>query len=94
MGQSLRTAENHQGTLELKYTGLRPGEKLYEELLIDDEDTQTRHPRIMGADEQKLAFSEVVMLLDELNYELVNHNVEAAVALLQSAPLAYSPAKH
>lgn len=94
MGQSLRTAENHQGTLELKYTGLRPGEKLYEELLIDDEDSQTRHPRIMGADEQKLAFSEVVMLLDELNYELVNHNVEAAVALLQSAPLAYSPAKH
>jgi FlaA1/EpsC-like NDP-sugar epimerase len=94
MGQSLKTLEKDHGTLELKYTGLRPGEKLFEELLIDDADTQTAHPRIMGAEERKLPFSEVVMLLDELNFELVNHNVVAAVQLLKDAPLAYSPAKH
>lgn len=94
MGQSLKTPEKEHGTLELKYTGLRPGEKLFEELLIDDADTQTQHPRIMGADERKLPFSAVVMLLDELNFELVNHNVAAAVQLLKDAPLAYSPAKH
>lgn len=94
MGHSLKTIDNPSGDIELKFSGLRPGEKLYEELLIDDADTTTEHPRIMGADETKLPFEEVVLLFDELNRLLLEHNASGAKALLQQAPLGYTPSKH
>lgn len=94
MGHTLKTSENPNGDIELKFSGLRPGEKLYEELLIDDADTTTEHPRIMGADEIKLPFEEVVLLFDELNRLLLEHNASGAKTLLQKAPLGYTPAKH
>jgi len=91
MGHSLRTSDNPQGDIELTFSGLRPGEKLYEELLIDDADTTTEHPRIMGADESKLPFDEVILLFDELNRLLLEHDAEGAKQLLRNAPLGYSP---
>ncbi|WP_339772362.1 nucleoside-diphosphate sugar epimerase/dehydratase [uncultured Paraglaciecola sp.] len=94
MGHTLKTEAQPDGNIELKFSGLRPGEKLYEELLIDDADTTTKHPRIMGADETKLPFEEVMMLLDELNYELTQHNEVKAKKILVDAPLAYAPATH
>ncbi|TRY32067.1 nucleoside-diphosphate sugar epimerase/dehydratase [Aliiglaciecola sp. M165] len=94
MGHSIRDEDNPDGTIELKFSGLRPGEKLYEELLIDDADTQTQHPRIMGADEQKLPFEEIVMLVDRLNYSLLNQQPDEALQILLEAPLGYAPAKH
>ncbi len=94
MGHVLKTPQNPTGDIELKFSGLRPGEKLYEELLIDDADTTTQHPRIMGADETKLPFEDVVILFDELNRILLSQDANQAKALLQKAPLAYVPAKH
>jgi FlaA1/EpsC-like NDP-sugar epimerase len=94
MGHSLKTPETPYGDIELKFSGLRPGEKLYEELLIDDADTTTEHPRIMGADEAKLPFEDVILLFDELNRLLLAHNAEGAKALLRKAPLAYAPSTH
>jgi FlaA1/EpsC-like NDP-sugar epimerase len=94
MGHSLKTPETPNGDIELKFSGLRPGEKLYEELLIDDADTTTEHPRIMGADETKLPFEDVILLFDELNRLLLEHNAVGAKALLCKAPLAYTPATH
>ncbi|MFQ3191415.1 MAG: FlaA1/EpsC-like NDP-sugar epimerase [Paraglaciecola sp.] len=94
MGHSLKTTETPHGDIELKFSGLRPGEKLYEELLIDDADTTTEHPRIMGADEAKLPFEDVILLFDELNRLLLAHNADGAKALLRKAPLAYTPAAH
>lgn len=94
MGHTLKTNDNLNGDIELKFSGLRPGEKLYEELLIDDADTTTEHPRIMGADETKLPFEEVILLFDELNRLLLEHNALGAKTLLQKAPLGYTPAKH
>jgi FlaA1/EpsC-like NDP-sugar epimerase len=94
MGHVLKTPQNPTGDIELKFSGLRPGEKLYEELLIDDADTTTQHPRIMGADETKLPFEDVVILFDELNRILLSQDAGQAKALLQKAPLAYVPAKH
>lgn len=91
MGHSLRTPEIPKGDIELKFSGLRPGEKLYEELLIDDADTTTEHPRIMGADETKLPFQDVVLLFDELNRLLLDHNADGAKDLLRKAPLGYNP---
>ncbi|MCF2947686.1 polysaccharide biosynthesis protein [Paraglaciecola aquimarina] len=94
MGHGLKTDENPDGDIELKISGLRPGEKLYEELLIDDADTTTQHPRIMGADETKLPFEDVILLFDELNRLLLNNQGSGAKELLIRAPLAYTPAAH
>lgn len=94
MGHSLKTSETPYGDIELKFSGLRPGEKLYEELLIEDADTTTEHPRIMGADEAKLPFEDVILLFDELNRLLLAHNADGAKALLRKAPLAYTPSAH
>jgi FlaA1/EpsC-like NDP-sugar epimerase len=94
MGHTLQTNDNPNGDIELKFSGLRPGEKLYEELLIDDADTTTEHPRIMGADETKIPFEEVILLFDELNRLLLEHNAVDAKNLLRKAPLGYNPAIH
>lgn len=94
MGHSLRTPSVPNGSIELRFSGLRPGEKLYEELLIDDAHTETEHPRIMGADETKLPFENVVLLFDELNCLVLEHNVLGVKKLLLEAPLGYAPASH
>lgn len=94
MGFSLKTPEDSSGDIELIFSGLRPGEKMYEELLIDDADTRTQHSRIMGADETKLPFEEVILLFDELNRLLLNDDVDGAIQLLIKAPLNYTPASH
>jgi FlaA1/EpsC-like NDP-sugar epimerase len=49
--------ENPDGEIRIKFTGLRPGEKLYEELLIGDDVVQSEHPRIMQAKENKLSMN-------------------------------------
>jgi FlaA1/EpsC-like NDP-sugar epimerase len=54
MGFSERTGEHPNGEIEIKLIGLRPGEKLYEELLIGDTVVGTRHPKIMRAREEWL----------------------------------------
>ncbi|MGB3290159.1 MAG: nucleoside-diphosphate sugar epimerase/dehydratase [Burkholderiaceae bacterium] len=53
-GLSVRGADNADGDIEIRYTGLRPGEKLYEELLIGDNVSPTEHPMIMRANEKHL----------------------------------------
>lgn len=53
-GLSVRGADNSDGDIEIRYTGLRPGEKLYEELLIGDNVSPTEHPMIMRANEKHL----------------------------------------
>lgn len=94
MGFSIKSENNPKGTLDITFSGLRPGEKLYEELLIDDADTKTEHPKIMGADETKVPFSDVLMLMDQLNESLLSKDESQAKQLLIDAPLAYTPAAH
>lgn len=55
-GMSVRGEENPSGDIPIQFTGLRPGEKLYEELLIGDKVTPTEHPMIMRADEDYLSW--------------------------------------
>lgn len=65
-GLSLFSEENPQGDIAIEFTGLRPGEKLYEELLIGDNVQATEHPMIMRASEEYLPWEQFKGRLDEL----------------------------
>ena len=56
--------KNPDGDICIEFTGLRPGEKLFEELLIGDNVIQSEHPRIMQARESKLSFEEVISCVE------------------------------
>ncbi|RUN74918.1 hypothetical protein EJC47_19105 [Sphingomonas sp. TF3] len=53
-GFSVKSPETPDGDIEIEVVGMRPGEKLYEELLIGDDPQPTPHPRIMMAAEHRL----------------------------------------
>lgn len=65
-GLTLRSEHNPRGDIAIEYSGLRPGEKLYEELLIGDNVSTTEHPMIRRADEQHMSWEALSQLLDQL----------------------------
>ncbi|PLA75560.1 polysaccharide biosynthesis protein [Hydrogenovibrio sp. SC-1] len=68
--------EQGEGDIEIQYTGLRPGEKLYEELLIGNNVGGTEHPRIMKANEDFLSYSEFVKVLQQLDIALAHYEMD------------------
>ena len=66
MGLTVQDDDNPDGDIEIQFTGLRPAEKLYEELLIGSDVSGTKHPRIMRANEEHLGYQELMPILDEL----------------------------
>mgnify|MGYP000692786595 CR=1 FL=1 len=66
-GLELKNKDNPEGDIEIKYTGLRAGEKLYEELLIGENVSPTVNPLIMRAEEDMLPWNELKPILDELS---------------------------
>ena len=81
-GFSLRDARNRNGDIEIVCTGLRPGEKLYEELLIDAESEATSHPLIYRAQERSLPPTQLWPRLDALEVAIAAQDVKGALALL------------
>tara|TARA_B100001123_G_scaffold372035_1_gene435687 strand:+ start:39464 stop:41314 length:1851 start_codon:yes stop_codon:yes gene_type:complete len=67
-GMEVRDKENPEGDIEIVFTGLRPGEKLYEELLIGENVSSTRHSQIMKADEESVPWG----VLDEHMKEILD----------------------
>ena len=59
-GLTIKNEDNPNGDIEIIFTGLRPGEKLYEELLIDDNCKATSHPLIFKAEEKYIKYDEIV----------------------------------
>lgn len=76
--------------IEIVISGLRPGEKLYEELLVDADAIETEHPRIMMAKEQFIAACEVERYLSELTECIKSSDSCRAVDMLKQMPLKYS----
>jgi FlaA1/EpsC-like NDP-sugar epimerase len=91
MGRSVRNDANPDGDIEIQFTGLRPAEKLYEELLIGDDVSGTRHPRIMQAREHLIPWPELKQILDRLWSVCQDQNCGSARALLLEAVTGYSP---
>lgn len=89
-GLTEKTDQNPHGDIELQFTGLRPGEKLYEELLIGDNVEGTEHPRIMTANEVHLTWPETHNLLNRLDKACHDFKVEDVISLLLEAPAAYN----
>ena len=91
MGLTEKTEERPDGDIEITYTGLRPGEKLYEELLIGDNPQGTSHPRIMMAREVSLPWQKMEDLLAELTQASHAFDCQRIIELLTNAPTGYAP---
>lgn len=92
-GKSLRDSSNPHGDVEIKYTGLRPGEKLYEELLIGDAEEGTEHPKILKAQEQRLSQEDLDRVLEQLFDSIGRLDSNAVKTLLRTAVAGYQPAE-
>lgn len=90
-GLELRDATHPDGDIAIEITGLRPGEKLYEELLIGDNPLPTKHPRIMKAHEDFLAWDALRAQLDALELALRDNDVAGLRRLLQTLVAGYVP---
>lgn len=88
-GMTVRDDANPEGDIEIAVTGLRPGEKLYEELLIGDNPTRTAHPRIMKAHEEHLAWPVLEMHLQTLHRAANSSDVAAIKAVLNACVQGY-----
>ncbi|MDP3834134.1 MAG: nucleoside-diphosphate sugar epimerase/dehydratase [Hydrogenophaga sp.] len=91
-GLQVKSEQNPTGDIEIQITGLRPGEKLYEELLIGDNPQPTQHARIMKAQEDSLPWGELQTLLKALDEAMVHNDVAAVRGLLQVCVQGYQPA--
>ena len=91
-GLSVKDENNQKGDIEITYTGLRPGEKLYEELLIGGDNVRkTAHPRIMTAEEVYLPFEQLSEVLSELENSCKDANYMAIRQTLLNAPTDFNP---
>jgi FlaA1/EpsC-like NDP-sugar epimerase len=90
-GLEVRDADNPDGDIEIVYTGLRPAEKLYEELLISGNAIGTEHPRIWKAEEGFLPWSETNNAIESISKALLANDCEAMRAVLLGAVREYTP---
>jgi FlaA1/EpsC-like NDP-sugar epimerase len=91
MGLSVRDPSNPDGDIEITYTGLRSAEKLFEELLIGNNITQTDHPMIMRAMEHSIPWSRMQQILENLSGALESCDCGRSLALLRDAVAEYRP---
>ena len=92
-GLTVRDALNPDGDIPIEITGLRPGEKLFEELLIGDNPLQTSHPRIMRAQDEFVLWPELEIKLKELSTALEMNDVQHIRAVLAQLVSDYTPSE-
>ena len=90
-GLSVKSASHSDGDIEIQITGLRPAEKLYEELLIGNNPSRTNHPRIMRAQEDFIAWTELKDKLSALEAALSVNDVELTRRIMEKLVPGYTP---
>lgn len=90
-GLSVRSEKNLHGDISIEFTGLRPGEKLYEELLIGDNVAATQHPMIMTANEDYLGWDVLKVRLNELLRAVEQDDYSHVRQLLRETVSGYTP---
>ena len=90
-GLTVKDEQNPDGDIEIEITGLRPGEKLYEELLIGDNPKTTSHSRIMKADEQFIPWAELEGQLRSLEMALNMNDVGVIRLMMEKLVSGYMP---
>jgi FlaA1/EpsC-like NDP-sugar epimerase len=90
-GLTVRDDANPDGDVEIHFTGLRPAEKLFEELLIGNSVSGTEHPMIMRAMEHSLSWDTMQSLLHDLLVAMGQFDVRAARELLLHGVQEYRP---
>ncbi|MEO1206738.1 MAG: nucleoside-diphosphate sugar epimerase/dehydratase [Pseudomonadota bacterium] len=90
-GHEVADEDNPDGDIAIAYTGLRPGEKLYEELLIADKVVGTVHPRIMRCHEPALSPQKLAVVIDQLRNGIKRRDVAAIQGVLLTTVEDYSP---
>ncbi len=84
-GRRVKDPASGVGDIEIEITGLRPGEKLYEELLIDDDSLRpTPHPKILRAEEAGMSQTEVAAMLDEVQVVISEGDVPRLRRLIEA----------
>ncbi len=90
-GMEVKDKDNPEGDIEIIFTGLRPGEKLYEELLIGDKVSTTEHKRIFRAEEDFLESSELENYLNLINEAEKKGDIQDLKDILQKAVSGFKP---
>ncbi|HEX4894521.1 MAG TPA: nucleoside-diphosphate sugar epimerase/dehydratase, partial [Hyphomicrobiaceae bacterium] len=91
MGREVADADNPDGDIAIRYVGLRPGEKLFEELLISDRTSDTEHARIRRNNEGYLSTEALTQRLAALETAMLNGSLEAIRSILAETVEGYSP---
>jgi FlaA1/EpsC-like NDP-sugar epimerase len=90
-GLEIKDETHPNGEIEISYTGLRPGEKLFEELLIGNEISETAHCRIMRAEEEIIPLPDLFQSLGELKLAVKQDNLKLMRDILQQAVSGFNP---
>ena len=93
-GLRIREPGKTEGDIEIAVCGLRPGEKLFEELLTDDNASPTAHRRIMKARESFIPWETLEARLDELQLAVHQQDVDQTIEILKALVPGYTPSQH
>jgi len=91
-GLDVKDINNPEGDIEIEEIGLRPGEKLYEELLIDGDPEKTVHPRVFKSHEEFLPWGELELKVRELSQAINKNDDQVLLVLLKELVSGYKPA--
>jgi len=90
-GLTVRDDANPEGDIDIEVVGLRPGEKLYEELLIGNNPTTTQHPRILQAQEDFVPWNQLAADMTQLRLTLERNDTEGLRVLVEKLVNGYKP---
>ena len=92
-GMEVKDEDHPKGDIEIEITGLRHGEKLYEELLLGNELIPTQHKRIFQAHEEGIPWTKIKSILDELNLAIQSRDQDLIRNIMMESSTDYSPTK-